>query len=59
MLGRGLAMLILLKQVSLVGVLQVLSRAFMPGQAIFFSVMLGAAAMGMGSKVMVLSRYLL
>lgn len=31
----------------------------MSGQVIFFSVMLGAATMGMGGKVMVLGSYLL
>ena len=33
--------------------------AFMSGQVIFFSVVLGAAAMGMGSQVTVLRGYLL
>jgi len=59
MLGFGPLMLRLCLQVSLVGVLQQLTGAFMPGRMIFFSVVLGAAAMGMGRKVTVLSRYLL
>ena len=46
-------------QVSLVGVLQTLSGAFMSGQVIFFSVVLGAGTMGVDGKVTVLSRYLL
>jgi len=40
-------------------VLKGLSGAFIPGQVIFFSVVLGAAAMGVCSKVMMLSGYLL
>ena len=50
-------MLLLAEDVSLIGMLQRLSRAFMSGQVIFFSVALGAALMGVGSKVTVLSRY--
>ena len=46
-------------QVSLIGVLKVLSGTFMPGQVVFFSMVLGAATMGVGSQVTVLSRYLL
>ena len=57
--GRGLLMLLLCVQVSLVGVLEGLSGAFMSGHVIFFSVVLGAAAMSVGGKVMVLSSYLL
>ena len=38
-------------QVSLVGVLKGLSGAFMSGQVILLSVMLGAGAMGVGGKV--------
>ena len=57
--GPGSLMLFLCVQVSLIGVLKGLSGAFMPGQVIFFSVVLGAATMGMGSEVMVLGSYLL
>jgi hypothetical protein len=46
-------------QVSLVGVLKILSGAFVSGQVIFFSMVLGAATMGVGSKVTVLGGYLL
>ena len=59
MLGPGLLMLILRVQVSLIGVLMDLSGAFMSGQVIFFSVVLRAATMGVGGKVMVLGGYLL
>jgi hypothetical protein len=59
MLGPGLLMLLLCVQVSLIGVLKGLSGAFMSGQVIFLSVVLGARTMGMGSQVMVLSRNLL
>ena len=52
-------MFLLCLQVSLIGVLQRLSGAFMSGQVIFFSVVLSAATMGMGSQVMVLGSYLL
>ncbi len=52
-------MLLLAEDVSLIGMLQCLSRAFMSRQVIFFSVALGAGLMGVGSKVTVLSRYLL
>lgn len=54
----GLFMLLLAEHVRLIGMLQRLSRAFMSGQVIPFSVSL-AGAVGMGSKVTVLSRYLL
>jgi hypothetical protein len=57
--GCGFLMLLLCVQVSLIGVLKGLSGAFMPGQMIFFSVVLRAGTMGVGSKVVVLSRYLL
>ena len=59
MLGPGLLMLLLCVQVSLIGVLKGLSGAFMSGQVIFLSVVLGARTMGVGSQVMVLSRNLL
>ena len=57
--GPGLLMLLLREQVSLIGVLKPLSGAFMSGQVIFLSVVLGTRPMGVGSKVMVLSSYLL
>ena len=40
-------------------VLLELSRAFVSGQVIFLSVVLGAATMGVSGKVPVLSSYLL
>ena len=55
----GLVMLLLGEQVSLIGVLKSLSGAFMSGQVIFFSVVLGSGPMGVGSKVTVLCSYLL
>src|ERR1039458_9024282 len=48
MFGPGFLMLVLWVQVSLIGVLKGLSGAFMPGQVILFSVVLGAATMGVG-----------
>ena len=57
--GPGLLMLLLCVQVSLIGVFQNLSGAFMSGQVIFFSVVLGTGTMGVGSKVVVLSGDLL
>ena len=60
MLGPpGRLMLLLRVQVSLIGVLKDLSGAFMSGRAIFFSVVLGAGAVRVGRKLMVLSSYLL
>ena len=59
MLGAGLRMLLLWVQVDLIRVLKSLSGAFVSGQVIFFSVMLGASAMGVGSKVAVLGSDLL
>ena len=59
MLGTGLPMLLLCVQVSLIGVLKDLSGAFMSGQVIFFSVMFGTSAMGVGSKVAALGSDLL
>jgi len=47
----GYMRLLLFLQVSLIGVLEGLSGAFMPGQVILLSVMLGAGAMGVGGKV--------
>jgi hypothetical protein len=55
----GSLMLVLCVQVRLIGVLEGLSGALMSGQVIFFSVMLGAAPMGVGGKVLVFSSYLL
>jgi hypothetical protein len=52
-------MLFLRDPVSLIGVLKFLSGTFMSGQVIFFSVVLGAGPMGVGSEVTVLSSYLL
>jgi hypothetical protein len=46
-------------QVSLVRMLEGLPGAFVSGQVIFFSVMLGASAMGVGRKVVVLGSDLL
>ena len=57
--GGGLLMLLLCVQVSHIGVLQGLSGVLMSGEVIFFSVVLGAATMGVGRKVAVLSGYLL
>ena len=54
MLTPASLMLALCVQISLVGVLEGLSGAFMPGQVIFFSVVLGAAAMGMGRSALLL-----
>ncbi len=59
MLGPGLLMLLLCVQVSLIGVLKGLSGAFMSGQVIFFSVMLGTGTMGVSSTVLVLRSDLL
>jgi hypothetical protein len=57
--ATGSLMLVLCVQVRLIGVLEGLSGTFVSGQVIFFSVMLGAATMGMGGKVLVFSSYLL
>ena len=59
MFGAASLMLILCMQVCLIGVLKALSGAFGSGQVIFFSVVLGAATMGVGAKVTVLCSYLL
>lgn len=59
MLRLGILVFFLCVQVSLVGVLQALSGTFMSGHVIFFSVLLGAGAMGVGGKITVLSSYLL
>ena len=57
--GPGLLVLRLREQVSLIGVLKYLSGSFMSGQVIFFPMVLGAGPMGVSSKIMVLSSYLL
>jgi hypothetical protein len=59
MLAPGPLTLLLCVQVSLIGVLEALSGAFMSGQVIFFSVVLATGTMGVGSEVMVLRRDLL
>jgi len=59
MLGAHLLVLLLCDQIGLVSVLLELSRAFVSGQVIFFSVVLGAATMSVSGKVPVLSSYLL
>lgn len=65
MLGPGplmplLSVLVsLIGLLSLIGVLKALSGAFMSGEVIFFSVVLGTGTMGVGSEVMVLRRDLL
>ena len=58
-LGPSLRMLLLWVLVSLIGVLKGLSGALMSGQVVFFSVVLGAGTMGVGSKVLVLGSDLL
>jgi hypothetical protein len=58
-LDPGHLVLLLCEQVSLIGVLQSLPGAFVTRHVSFFSVALGAAAMGVGGKVTVLGRYLL
>ena len=57
--GSGLLMFLLRVQVSLVGVLMVMSGALMSRQVIFFSVVLGTGTMGVSSKVTVFGSYLL
>jgi len=59
MFGRVPLMLFLRLQVSLVGVLEILAGALVSGQVIFFSMVLGSGAMGVGGKVTVFSGYLL
>jgi hypothetical protein len=58
---RGPARLVffLCAKVSFVGVLKVLSGAFVSSRVIFFAMVLGSGAVRMGSKVPVLSGYLL
>ncbi len=59
MFGRVPVVLFLRLQVRLVGVLEILAGAFVPGQMIFFPMVLGSGGMGVGGKVTVLSGYLL
>jgi hypothetical protein len=59
MLGLGLLMLLLCEQVSLVGMLMNLPRAFMSGQMIFGSVVFRPGQMGVGSQVTMLGSYML
>jgi hypothetical protein len=59
LLGPCLLKLLLCVQISLIGVLKALSGAFMSGQVIVFTVVLGGGTMGVGSKVVVLGRDLL
>jgi len=59
MLPAGALMFLLCLQVSPVGVFKGLLGAFMSSQVIFFSVVLGAGTMCMGSSIMVLGSYLL
>ena len=54
MLGPVFRMLLQCVQVSPIRVLKGLSGAFMSGEVVFFSVVLGAGAMGVGGKVVVL-----
>jgi hypothetical protein len=58
-LGAGVRMLVFRVQVGLIRMLKSLSGAFVPGQVIFFTVMLGAGTVGVGGKVAVLGCYLL
>ena len=59
MFRGGLLVLLLRELEGPVGVLKRLSGAFMSGQVIFFSVVLGTGTVGVGGKVTVLSSYLL
>jgi hypothetical protein len=59
MLPPSALMFPLCLQVSLVGVFQSLPGAFVSGQVIFFSVVLGAGPMGVSGEVVVLGGYLL
>ena len=59
MLCPGLPRLLLCEQVGVVGVLKAVSGAFMSSQVVFFSVVLAAGTVRVGSKVTVLSGYLL
>ncbi len=59
MFGSGRLMFLLRLQVSLVGVLLLSSGVFVPGQVVFFPVVLGAGAMGVGGEVMMLCSNLL
>jgi len=55
----GHPMRFLCVQVSLVRVLKILFGGFVPAQVIFFSMLLGAGAMGVRGKIMMFSGYLL
>ncbi|MGO4879659.1 MAG: hypothetical protein ACLP59_02420 [Bryobacteraceae bacterium] len=57
--GLGPLMLLLGMQVCLIGMLLGLPGAFVSGQVIFLSVVLGAATMGVGGQVPVFGSYLL
>jgi hypothetical protein len=57
--GAGLPVPLLCEQVGVVGVLEAVPGGFMPGQVILFSVVLGAGAVGVSSKVTVFRSYLL
>jgi len=57
--GRTPFVFFLCVNVSLIGVLKVLSGAFVSRQVIFFSVVLGAGPVGVGSKVTMLGGDLL
>ena len=59
MFGPVPLVLILRLQVSLIGVLEILAGTFVSGQVVFFSMALGAGTMSVGSKIMMLSGYLL
>ena len=59
MFGRVPLMLFLRLQVSLVGVLEILAGAFVSGEMVFFPMVLGSGAMGVGGKVTVFSGDLL
>jgi hypothetical protein len=56
--GTGFLMLLLRLQISFIGVLHCLPGAFMSGQVTVLSVF-GAATLGVGSQLVVFSRYLL
>ena len=59
MFPAGALMFLLRLQVSLIGMLMGLPGAFMPGQMILLSVVLGAGAMGMGGAALLLGGDLL
>jgi len=57
--GADSLTVLLVVQVSLIGMLQRLPRTLVSSQVIFFAMVLGAATMGMGGQVTVLNCYLL